>query len=95
MGIWYFLVSLLDSWRFFIFGVMINEFPLHGLSGMYITLLGSFFNFGRLTAVQTELCGIFGWKQMSLVGLGLQVVILVCSKKMFDWVERGECSIPA
>jgi hypothetical protein len=51
--IYHFLTSLLDAWRFFVFMVVINEFPLHALSGMYITLLGSFYNFGYLKFIHT------------------------------------------
>lgn len=57
-----FFFSLFDSWRFYSFGVLINAFPLHALSGMFITVLGSYFNFGRLTFMHTYLCGKFDWK---------------------------------
>lgn len=53
---------------------------------MYITLLGSFYNFGRLTTVHTELCGWLGWKLMSSLGLVLQMVILIFLKHMFQWM---------
>jgi cbb3-type cytochrome oxidase subunit 1 len=38
---------------------------------MYITLLGSFFNFGRLTSIHTELCGLFGWTPLAWFGISL------------------------
>ncbi len=85
-GVLTFFISLLDAWRFFIFGVIINEFPLHALSGMYITLLGSFYNFGRLVSIHTELCGLFGWKLMSAVGMVLQLTLLIFLKRMFEWM---------
>lgn len=53
VGGYVFLDGLFDAWDFFVIGVMINGFPIHALSGMYITLLGSFFNFGNLTFVHT------------------------------------------
>jgi hypothetical protein len=81
-----FIIGLLDAWRFFVFGVIINEFPLHALSGMYVTLLGSFYNFGRLTSLHTELCGLFGWKLMSAFGMVLQMVLLIFLKPMFRWM---------
>lgn len=94
VGLLLFLTGLLDSWRFYVFGVIINEFPLHALSGMHITLLGSFYNFGRLTSLHTWLCGLFGWRLMSVWGLVLQLGLLLLSKGMYDWMEAGEAAIP-
>lgn len=53
VGMYVFLDGLFDAWDFFVIGVMINQFPIHALSGMYITLLGSFVNFGNLTFIHT------------------------------------------
>lgn len=66
-----FVFGLLDAWRFYSFGVLINSFPLHALSGMFITVLGSYFNFGRLTFLHTFICGRYDWKTLSLIGLAL------------------------
>ena len=52
-GIYNFFASLLDSWRFFAFGVVINEFPLHAMTGMYLTLLSSLFNLGYQRSLHT------------------------------------------
>ncbi len=89
-----FLLSLLDAWRFYSFGVLINGFPLHALSGMFITVLGSYFNFGRLTFLHTYLCGQYGWKQLSYIGLALQIVIVGMTPKLFAWMERGDLALP-
>lgn len=93
-GVLTFFISLLDAWRFFVFGVIINEFPIHALSGMYITLLGSFYNFGRLTSIHTELCGWFGWRFASSVGMVLQMALLIGLRRMFSWMEAGEVKVP-
>lgn len=89
IGIISFITGLLDSWRFFIGGVLINQFPVHALSGMYITVLGSYFNFGRLTFFHTEICGIFGWKLVSGLGLFLQFIIVLCLHNFYGWVING------
>jgi hypothetical protein len=81
-----FVLGLLDSWRFYSFGVLINSFPLHALSGMFITVLGSYFNFGRLTFIHTYLSGRYDWKSLSLIGLVLQVLIVVATPRMFRWL---------
>jgi hypothetical protein len=74
--------------------VLINTFPLHAFSGMFVTVLGSYFNFGRLTFVHTELCGQFGWQFLSFLGLGLEVIILIATPKLFDWLEDGDLTLP-
>lgn len=89
-----FSLGLLDSWRFYSFGVLINSFPLHALSGMFITVLGSYFNFGRLTFLHTYLSGRCDWITLSLLGLALQVVIVAGTPKMFAWMQEGDLTLP-
>ena len=89
-----FALGLLDSWRFYSWGVLINSFPLHALSGMFITTLGSYFNFGRLTFIHTKLCGIYGWEKTTLIGLTLQIIILFLLPAMFSWVDKADPTLP-
>ena len=89
-----FLSGLLDAWRFYSMGFFINSFPLHALSGMYITVLGSYANFGRLTFIHTELCGKYDWKTLSLMGLILQGIIVAFTPRLFRWYETGDLSLP-
>jgi hypothetical protein len=89
-----FLSGLLDAWRFYSMGFFINSFPLHALSGMYITVLGSYANFGRLTFIHTELCGKYDWKTLSLMGLMLQGIIVAFTPRLFRWYETGDLSLP-
>lgn len=81
-----FLIGLFESWKFYIFGVLINTFPIHALSGMFITVLGSYFNFGRLTFIHTYLCGLFGWQVLSFIGIGFQLLIVGSTPLLFRWL---------
>lgn len=88
-----FLIGLVESWKFYSFGVMINTFPVHALSGMFITVLGSYFNFGRLNFIHTYLCGLFGWKLLSFVGIGLQLMFVGFTPVIFRWLYRGNVDL--
>ena len=81
-----FLIGLFESWKFYSFGVMINSFPVHALSGMFITVLGSYFNFGRLTFIHTYLCGLLGWRVLSFVGIGVQLLTVAFTPLLFRWL---------
>jgi hypothetical protein len=61
---------------------------------MYITVLGSYANFGRLTFIYTELCGKYDWKTLSLMGLILQGIIVAFTPRLFRWYETGDLSLP-
>lgn len=89
-----FVLGLLDSWRFYVLGVLINSFPLHALSGMFITVLGSYVNFGRLTFMHTYLCGRYDWKPLSYIGLGIQAIIIAAMPFIFRWIEAGDLTLP-
>jgi hypothetical protein len=54
---------------------------------MYITVMASAANFGRLTTIQTEICGKFGgWDLWSAIGLGIQLIITIFMPQLFGWV---------
>ena len=86
ISVFAFLIGLFESWKFYSIGVMINTFPVHALSGMFITVLGSFLNFGKLTFVHTYLDGQLGWKLLSFVGIGLELVIVGFTPVVFRWL---------
>jgi hypothetical protein len=73
---------------------MINEFPPHALTGMFITLISSFSNIGMMTTIQTLLCGKFGWKLCSFVGLGIQLVIIFFIYPLIQWIKDGNYHVP-
>lgn len=87
--------NIASTWIFYIGAWMINEFPPHALTGMFITLNASFSNFGQLTSLQTLICGKFGWKLCSFLGLGIQAVIIGFTFRLFDWMKEGNSHVPA
>lgn len=85
-----FLTSVLATWRFYLATYMINDFPVHALTGMYVTFMASFANLGMQTSAQTWLSGKFGWRLCALIGTGIQIVILLAMPKFYDWVQAGD-----
>ena len=73
---------------------MINQFPVHALSGMFITLNASFANFGSLTTVHTWISEKIGWQLASYIGSGIQLLLTVFYFKFFDWMEEGDVHVP-
>ncbi len=53
-----------------------------GLSGMFITMLNSGANFGRLDSIQIYLTGIWGWHTSAIIGLVMQAILIVLFPKM-------------
>ena len=89
-----FLLTLLDSWRFYSFSVITNNFPVHALTGMYLTVFASAFNFGKFTFFHALLCKYFGWKIMAIIGLILQALIVLLTPKFYGWVLNGNFRLP-
>ena len=61
-----------------------------GVSGMFITMLNSGANFGRLDALHIYLTGLWGWDRVALMGLVLQGGIIMCFPSIFRYVNDGE-----
>lgn len=89
-----FVTGVLDTWRFYLSAYMINDFSPHALTGMFITFLASFSNFGKEKAPHTWIAGKLGWKLCALVGLGLQVIIILCLIPLYHWVQEGNSDVP-
>lgn len=89
-----FFTGIIDSWRFYLMAYMINDFPVNALTGMFITFMASFSNFGRQTSIHTWICGKLGWKNCAIFGLSLQVVILLFIPRFYNWVQEGNSSVP-
>lgn len=70
------LSHLMDTSYFILNSVLINSFPVMGLSGMFITMMASCWNFGQLKSPHLALIGIWGWKTCTIVGLVLQVFLI-------------------
>lgn len=86
--------NIASTWIFFIGAWMINDFPPNALTGMFITLCASFSNLGQLTSLQTIICGALGWKLCSFIGLGIQLVIVIFTPRLFDWIKEGNSHVP-
>ena len=89
-----FFTGIADSFRFYLMAYMINDFPVNALTGMFITFMASFSNFGKQTSIHTWICGKFGWKNCALFGLTLQVIILILLPRFYRWVQEGSSSVP-
>jgi hypothetical protein len=36
---------------------------------------------------------VFGWKKCALFGVGLQIIIICCLPKIFEWINQGVVEI--
>ena len=72
---------------------MINSFPLHGLSGMFITIMLSLWNLGELKTLNTLIIDVFGWTVCAYFGIIIQVVIIIFLPNLFKWIEEGVVEI--
>ena len=70
--------------------ILINSFPLHGLSGMFITMLLSVWNIGELKTLNTLSIDYFGWKYCVIIGVILQLIIIFMIPRLLTWIEEGE-----
>ena len=69
--------------------MIINSFPLHGLSGMFITIMLSVWNLGELKTLNTLIIDQVGWKPCALFGVALQLVIICNIPAIFEWINQG------
>lgn len=69
--------------------IIINSFPIHALSGMYITIMLSVWNLGELKTLNTLIIDIFGWKSCAIFGICLQLVIIFFIPTIFEWIDQG------
>lgn len=88
-----FLQGMLGTLYFVISSIMINRFPITGLSGMFITLLASGSNFGNLGALHLKMIGIFGFYPCSIFGLLIQFFLMIAYPQIFNWMNQGEITI--
>lgn len=75
--------------------ILINSFPLHALSGMFITILLSVWNMGDLKTLNTLSIDYFGWKHCAILGVILQFVTILMIPRLLEWIEAGEVEIDA
>jgi hypothetical protein len=90
-----FLALTLSTFKAMVLYMVINSFPLHGLSGMFITIMLSVWNLGELKTVNTLIIDVFGWRPCALMGIVIQLAIICCLPSIFEWVNKGVVEIDA
>jgi len=83
------IVNTLSNMRFLLHSSLINLFGDGKFSGLCITTLASFVNFGNNSWLQLQVTGIFGY--WNGVGMGLIVAALtgLLFPWMIGWIKRG------
>jgi len=66
-----------------------------GLSGMFITMMASCWNFGQLKSPSLALIGVWGWKNCSIAGLVLQTGLIAAYPWAYKWMMSGEFGVDA
>lgn len=82
-----FIAQILTTYKNMVLYIMINSFPLHGLSGMFITIMLSVWNLGDLKTLNTLIIDVFGWKNCAIFGVGLQLVIICYLPSIITWIN--------
>lgn len=85
----YFCNQALEVFKFLLIGILVNSFPVNGISGMLITMLVSGANFGSLKTISLILTGKLGWRVCASVGLTLQLGIIGVFSRLFEKTEEG------
>lgn len=60
---------------------------------MFITMLNSAANFGRVKALDIYLTGVWGWRISAIIGLSLQVFLLMIIPKLYSYLQRGSTDL--
>ena len=69
--------------------IMSNRFPVHALSGMFLTILYSVWNLGELKTLNTLVIDALQWKYCAYFGIAIQIPIIFFLPRLFKWVEEG------
>jgi hypothetical protein len=78
----------------FLIGSIINtNFPVTGVTAMYLTMLACVSNLGRLRSPHLKIIGWLGWSNCSLFGIVLQGIILYKLDDVISWVESGSYTV--
>jgi hypothetical protein len=83
----YFFNQAVDVLRFLVVSIVVNSFPVSGISGMMITMLVSFANFGSLKTGALILTGKIGWKLCAGMGLLLEASMIAIFPVLFKKTE--------
>lgn len=91
----YFFGQGLDIFRSLIISILVNSFPVNGISGMLITMLVSGANFGALKTFPLILTGKIGWRACASIGLIVQLMIISIFPLIFRKAEEGAFNLDA
>ena len=83
----------LETMNFLFCSFIINQFPISGLTGMYLAMLASGTNFGNLKFIHVKLTGVFGWTPCAIFGVSLQMFIILIFPRWFHFSEKGKINI--
>jgi hypothetical protein len=90
VAIVYFLMDVLDTFRFLLRLVLVASFPVMGLSAMFITMLNCAQTTGKFNSPHILLTSAWGgWRTSAIVGLCIQAVIIVLFPRYFKFMEKG------
>ena len=67
--------------------IMSNRFPIHALSGMFLTILYSVWNLGELKTANTLVIDALQWKYCAVAGIVIQIPIICLLPRLFKWVD--------
>lgn len=89
----YFFLRLIETFRFILSLIYVNAIPRMSLSAIFITMLESGVNFGRLDAFHVLLAGYWGWKTCAIIGLALEAILIAFLPKMFSFAQKGTTTV--
>ena len=69
--------------------IYIYQFPLHGFTGMFITIFISIWNLGSLTTFSTLIIHVVGWRICAFIGVVIQLLFVLIIDQFFEWIEKG------
>lgn len=85
----YFILQALDTFRFILTLVLIDSFPVMGLSAMFITMMNCASAFGKFNSLHVLLTSSWGWDTSAIVGLAVQAFIIVLFPAYFNFMDKG------
>jgi hypothetical protein len=81
--------DLVNMLLFLLDAILVNMFPVSGLTAMFMTALYSSRNFGRNSSLHLAMINIIGFKTACLIGFTIQAIYLFEFSRIVSWLERG------
>lgn len=73
--------------------MLVNSFPILGISGMLITMMNCGSNFGKMNFLHILLTAVWGWEVSAILGLSLQAILAAMLPRYFRFLEKGTIEI--